>query len=174
MAKPLNRECVRCGKVYIHKGKHTECSLECRLLNRIKIVNGCWEWKDFICPMTGYGKITYERKCMTAHRLSYIYHKGDIPPEMFVCHVCDNPKCINPDHPFIGTAKDNSRDMVKKGRHVSHLGENNQCSRLTENQVIEIRRLCSEGVKQIEIGKMFGIDQCHVSDIKLRKLWKHI
>lgn len=174
MVKPLNRKCERCGKIYVHCGKHKECSLGCRLLNRIKIVNGCWEWQSFICPRTGYGRIRYERKLMTAHRLSYIFHKSEIPKNMLVCHTCDNHKCINPEHLFLGTHADNAKDMVKKARGSSHLGEKNQRALLNEKTVLEVRKMHLDGMKIKDIANKFNIKYFTCLDVINRRNWNHI
>lgn len=67
----------------------------------------------------GYGKVGFKGKVYLAHRLSYFFTFGDIPENLMVCHKCDNRICINPDHLFLGTAKDNTADMINKGRRVS-------------------------------------------------------
>jgi len=85
------------------------------LLNITENEQACWIWNNSK-DKNGYGYIKYQYKTNKAHRVSYILFKGDIPKGMFVCHTCDNPSCINPDHLFIGSAKDNLMDMVKKGR----------------------------------------------------------
>ena len=84
---------------------------------------GCWEW-DCQLFSTGYGKIEYndeigKRKCTPAHRLSYRLYKGEIKDALQVCHKCDNRKCVNPEHLWLGTQKDNVLDMLQKGRHIS-------------------------------------------------------
>lgn len=76
--------------------------------------NGCWEFTGFK-NLKGYGKLRSSGQQL-AHRVSWVIHNGDIPKGMLVCHKCDNPPCCNPDHLFLGTAKDNAHDAIKKGR----------------------------------------------------------
>lgn len=75
----------------------------------------CWEWTGNK-NMLGYGMIWYDGKNIRAHRVSYLIFNGDLSDNLFVCHKCDNPSCVNPSHLFLGTSKDNMRDMIKKGR----------------------------------------------------------
>jgi hypothetical protein len=94
-------------------------SLLDKLLFRIKIneVTQCWEWQGGTNNI-GYGMIRDDKKMRTAHRVSYEEHNDiKIPAGMCVCHQCDNPLCINPAHLFLGTRKQNTHDMIKKGRH---------------------------------------------------------
>lgn len=85
--------------------------------NCIKSPSGCWLWIGRKNPH-GYGHFRRNNKCILVHRFVYAEVKGD-PEGLFVCHKCDTPACINPDHLFLGTPKDNTRDMVRKGRGVS-------------------------------------------------------
>lgn len=89
-----------------------------RLLRRIKIdeTTDCWEWQGPVNNI-GYGMMRVDDKMKTVHRVSYEEHIGEIPPDMCVLHTCDNRKCVNPDHLWIGTHQDNMDDMIKKGRH---------------------------------------------------------
>lgn len=92
-----------------------------------KLESGCWNWKGYLCKH-GYGKVTRKvpgtRKNTThrAHREAWKIVNGEIPEGMFICHKCDNPRCCNPEHLFLGTAKDNNADMIKKDRHFLKKG----------------------------------------------------
>jgi hypothetical protein len=90
-----------------------------RFWDKVKKVEGeCWEWQAGTRGKTGYGSFKLEGKVVDAHRLSYILSKGEIPERMLVCHTCDNRLCVNPDHLFLGSHKDNHQDAVNKGRIV--------------------------------------------------------
>lgn len=134
---------------------------------------GCWNWTASLAGK-GYGQIKKpkERKQYYAHRLSYEIHKGKIGRWDCVCHTCDNPKCVNPDHLFLGTSSDNHLDMKSKNRHT--FGERNSESKLTEGQVKEILALRSHKISQARIAEMFGISQITVSRIHRGLRWAHL
>lgn len=139
---------------------------------------GCWLWGGPVND-DGYGLFRYSVfpfKLKTAHRASYWMYNGEFDhSKLNVLHVCDNPCCVNPDHLFLGTHKDNMKDKALKNRHgrKAPIGEYAHSAKITEAQVIEIRSLCGFK-KQSEIAKMYNITQSNVSAIINRKNWKHI
>ena len=141
---------------------------------RVNRDSGCWEWTAALAGK-GYGqiKVPGERRQMYAHRLSYLIRWGEIPKGKDVLHRCDNPRCVNPDHLFVGTSQDNHDDMKAKGR--STYGERNAQAILTEADIRAIRQLCEAGeLSQWKIAKLFRIQQMEVSRIHRRVRWAHV
>ncbi len=95
-------------------------------------ISGCHIWSACLTPK-GYGAIQVNRKKMGAHRVSWMIHFGAIPDGIYVCHKCDNPKCVNPKHLFLGTPKDNADDMQNKGRKFIPAKEKNAMYKINEN-----------------------------------------
>jgi hypothetical protein len=120
--------------------------------------------------------VNYRRKMERAHRVAYMLVKGPIPPGKLIMHSCDNPPCCNPDHLSVGTIADNAHDMKSKGRahNAPVRGESHYYSRLTEQQVIEIRDLAASGIKHTPIAAQFGISVSHVGHIVDGQIWRHV
>lgn len=138
---------------------------------------GCWNWTGGISD-DGYGNFWMNNKTVRAHRYSFVrWNKygltfDDIEGGV-VCHDCDNPLCINPDHLWIGTCDDNSKDMKLKNRAAT--GEKHGCAKLTVEDVLEIRnRYSRRGITQIQLSNEYGISNATISDIINRNIWKHI
>jgi len=129
---------------------------------------GCWNWTAFVNSQ-GYGAFSLDGKAIVAHRVSYMMFVGPIPAEICVCHKCDNPGCVNPDHLFLGTRADNMRDKVVKGRQAR--GENQGNARLTESVIRAIRE---DSRLQKDIASDYGVTQKHIGQIKLRRCWVHV
>lgn len=150
-------------------GHHT--SFAARFGLRVKKTEGCWEW---IGPTyRGYGRLWHNGKTIRAHRASWLIHRGDIPSGMFVCHRCDNPKCVKPDHLFLGTHQDNMNDKVQKGRcaRLDRSGEKSGSAKLTAADVRCIRQRLRP---QRELATEYGVDPSTISDIQRRKTWINI
>ena len=130
--------------------------------------SGCHLWFGGNNP-AGYGRFAIKKIMHHAHRVSWMLHRGEIPQGMCVCHSCDTPSCVNPDHLFLGTYKDNERDKRNKGRQI--VGEKHYAHKLTEDDVRNIR----EDLRtQTVIAAEYGVRQCLISAIKRRKTWRHI
>lgn len=135
--------------------------------------SGCWIWTG-AQRSNGYGTVCYRRKHYKAHRLSWEAFRGPIPDGLWVLHKCDTPICVNPDHLFLGTAKNNTDDMWRKGRGARQTGESHPRCRLREAQVIEIRRLAAEGMSRRRLAEMFGVGQGTVQHVVTRQTWRHV
>lgn len=136
-------------------------------------VNDCWEWQSEISAK-GYGRVS--RHCGTrsnAHRVSWIIHYGEIQGNLFVCHKCDNRRCVNPSHLFLGTNNDNMQDKIKKGRSFVLSCEDHPRAKLTGHDVREIRRLIKT-TTTAELAAYFGISQSTVRNIVSGKTWKNL
>lgn len=132
---------------------------------------GCWNWNGRIVA-GGYGQLDYGGTALIATRVSYTLHKGEIPKGLMVCHTCDNRRCVNPDHLWLGTNQDNMDDMVAKGRSGPRpRGEDNLKTTLTEDQVRELRLLRSEGMLLRVLAERYGITEASVSMIARRRTW---
>ncbi len=133
----------------------------------------CWNWKDSL-NFLGYGSYRPGGSCVAqwrAHRIAWVIYRGPIPDGMLVCHHCDNPACVNPNHLFLGTPKDNMTDKMKKGRANFCVGEKCGSSKLTETQVIKIRE---SSLGCISLGKIYGVARETIRKIKTRETWSHI
>jgi hypothetical protein len=130
----------------------------------------CWLWTGAVNDK-GYGWVSRTRALgpTRAHRFSWEIHRGQIPKGKCVLHKCDVPLCVNPDHLFLGTRKDNTRDMMRKGRCIN--GERASWSKLTEK---EVREILKSKDSQRTLARRYGVIQQTISSIKRRINWKHV
>lgn len=142
-----------------------------RLRANIIEENGCWIWQG--CKNNGYGQSSYRSRMMLTHRISWIVFNGEIPKGIDVCHKCDNPSCINPEHLFLGNAKDNVNDMWTKQRK-SHKGEKHPRCKLTLEQVKQIRYVDLACMTQRDIAKKYGLTAGYIHNIKSKRTWKDV
>lgn len=196
--------CDVCGKIVrrkpsdVARAKHSLCSPRCRIARYAATVaegrqsaaalfwthvdkrpGGCWLWTGN--RRNQYGQFYVgARVLVAAHRYSYELAHGSIPRGVFVCHHCDTPGCVNPDHLFLGSARDNARDMFEKGRARPNKlppqppGEGHVMAKLTSVQVAQIRSFYrTGGISQSELGKTFGVSRSAIQLIVTGKRWTH-
>lgn len=136
---------------------------------------GCWEWQK--CKDEhGYGFISYRGKQLKCHRVSWMVFKGDIPKDACVLHKCDNPKCINPDHLYLGNMKDNVRDMMERGRNGYGVmdGMKHPNAKFTDEDVLWIRKQTYTTHICQELADKFGVSFMSIWRIFNKKTWKHL
>lgn len=135
------------------------------MANVQKLSNGCWVYKKGI-ESNGYTRIMVDWKRFGSHRLSWLIHRGNIPKGMFVCHKCDFPACVNPNHLFLGTQQENLIDCTRKGRLAS--------AKLKVSDIPVIRDLLSKGKTLRAIAAKFSVHHKTIMCIKNRSQWGHV
>lgn len=137
-----------------------------RTTSRIeKTASGCWEYVRGR-EANGYCRVMLDGKRIGAHRISWSLFCGPLPAGKFVCHRCDNPPCINPEHLFIGTPRENAIDCVEKGRSRS--------AKLHPLDVKMIRQMIYKGKSFREIGRRYGVHHKTISAIQNNTAWSHV
>jgi hypothetical protein len=151
-------------------------SVKERILKGIqKPESGCWEYKTN--PLRRYPIICIDRKTYKMSRISYEIFSGEkIPDGLCVLHKCDNTKCVNPEHLFLGTHQQNMDDMIQKGRDKKDGPKGTRCAthKLKEHQVLEIRDLIKADVHKLEIAKKYNVSETAIYHIAKRETWSHI
>lgn len=149
-----------------------------RFFEKIEKTKSCWFWRGTINNVWGYGQFFVNGVYIRAHRYSYEIHKGEIPPGLYICHSCDNTNCVNPDHLWAGTQKENIRDCMRKARKQAApvmVGENNPIAKLCNNDVRLIRKMYLTGkYSQTTLSHKFKVSQAVISSVIRRNRWAHV
>jgi hypothetical protein len=131
----------------------------------------CWNWIGYK-TIDGYGRFRgYNNKKILAHRFSWKLHYDNIPKDLFVLHHCDNPACVNPRHLFLGTHQDNANDSKRKNRRFRARGEISSLSKLTTQNVLDIRQRSWNGERNCDLAKEYNVDPSTIYSILKRKTW---
>lgn len=178
----FQRTCKTCGKEYESKSAKWShyCSLKC--LNGVDIkerfwnfvlktesTDSCWLWQGAM-KKDGYASFNGRN----AHRSCWLINVGEIPPGLAVLHRCDNRRCVNPSHLFIGTLDDNNKDRAAKGRSKPCRGERSNMAKLTAEKVLAIRTERANGAALKDLATKYSVSFQLISLIATRKVWTHI
>jgi hypothetical protein len=183
--------CQQCGKTFhvppyrIKQGPVNTCGMACQVEHRraknrataqdrfwakVDKTDTCWVWTGTVHP-SGYGGLTMDGAVLYAHRVSYEWAHGPIPDGMFVCHRCDNPRCVRPDHLFAAAQLENMRDMHRKGR--GQAGEKHSSAKLAREQVEAIRvRYAAGGTSHTKLAKEYGVSPITIGEILRHEIWR--
>jgi hypothetical protein len=167
--------------------REQEGDVQTRFWSKVRIGDGCWEFRS--APSQRYGMVWLAGRNVVASRVSWMLERGPIPDRMFVCHRCDNPRCVRPSHLFLGTPRDNTRDMLAKGRHTPARGAASgrrtkpasypvgtavKVSKLDPERIRLIRaRLLSGGTLRA-IAAEFGVSAAAIQKIKAGQCWRWV
>ncbi len=160
------KNCLYCSISFHVRNRQECCSVKCKLLANIeKDEKGCWIYGSGLSGI--YGKLRWNMKWIASHRASYEQFVGTITPGSIVCHKCDVPKCVNPDHLFLGTQADNIRDSFIKKRKP--IGERNFFAKFTDDQIKEMRLLKKEGFTYLRLRRIFNCGITHIWSVLKNK-----
>lgn len=139
---------------------------------------GCWNWSGpFVSRVESrkYGSVYWSGTKLKTHKLSYVFEHGQIKPGMFICHKCDNPKCVNPGHLFQGTPMENAQDCILKNRAVRERGEKRYCAKLSEEKVRQIRGEYKKEYGSItRLARKHGVSPTAIYNAVHSVRWKHV
>jgi hypothetical protein len=142
----------------------TQERLESKVVKYPNYIDCCWVWSASLHP-EGYGRLSVGGKTQKAHRVAYEIYKGSIPDGLCVCHTCDNPACVNPNHLFLGTVADNNADKAEKSRAAK---------KLNANLVKDIKDALSNGASLKSLAKLFQVSPSMIVKIKHNRNWKGV
>lgn len=180
--------CLKNFTSKIRKNRNIYCSLDCKRKGIFKWINtsfidsfkrlesffdkkaikknGCWDWSGCF-DRNNYGYMSFLKKRLYAHRASWIIYNGFIPDGQCVLHRCDNPRCTNPEHLFLGTQRDNLLDMINKKRYKLMPSR-----KFNKEDVLNIRKLLNDGKSQRTIAALYNVSHSIIGDIKLNKSYQ--
>lgn len=174
--------CISCGVSFTRRRSRITqyCSRQCKARSAERISafwlnakpsGDCLLWQASK-NRKGYGWWNWCKRPTLAHIVAFELTHGSIPDGLKVCHSCDKPSCINPQHLFLGTAHDNTQDMVRKGRVVR--GERASPAKLTEEQARSILQRVGTGERQITLAREFGVSRSSIGRLISGDTWKHL
>lgn len=147
-----------------------------RFESKILKTDSCWLWQGMVNSKGGnYGRFRIGKRMVLAHRASYEIFIGPIPVGKVVCHTCDNPSCVNPNHLWLGTQSQNIKDAVKKNRWIQgnvrgqYKGEKHPNAKLSNTQVIQIKEMIADGWRNCDIAHCFDVNRATISHIRYGK-----
>jgi hypothetical protein len=135
--------------------------------------NGCWNWR-FANPLGRANTFSLNGHIMRAYRAGFIIYRGPIPEGRIVCHACDNPMCVNPDHLWLGSHADNRNDALAKQRDNTARGEQMPSAKLTEDDVRTIRATVGKRGTVRAAARHYGVTHSSIQDIIKGKTWRHV
>lgn len=152
-----------------------------RFFDKVNKTENCWNWIGG-GRGNGYGAIKYNNKVIDTHRLSWILHYGEIPEKLFICHKCDNRKCVNPEHLFLGTSSDNMKDCSNKGRlvfpvnnqfKINHISYNRSIKKDSEVKIIK-DKITNRTVSLKKLSEELNLPYQLLRDISCGRIYKNI
>jgi hypothetical protein len=186
--------CLRCEQAFtpfqIRRARRF-CSTACRTAfnrdcfadlfwSKVTKTDDCWIWTS-AKNASGYGVVNYRDRARLAHRVAYELIHGHQHKDACILHRCDNPPCVRPDHLFLGDRRDNSQDMIAKGRHNMRgllkgtRGDQHGFAKLTSNDIADIRyRYAAGGVRYRDLADKYGVHPVTIGDVIRGTTWKHI
>lgn len=164
------KKCCHCKKGFDGATNAKHCSVQCEFDANVSVAeSGCWEWIGE--TNHGYGILKFRGKKERAHRASFRLHKGADPGSLLVCHTCDNKRCVNPKHLYIGTVQDNCNDAVARG--LTKRNDDHHKSKLTPEAIDLIRATPNEYGSGVRLAQRFGVSPAAISYVRKGINWKH-